>query len=100
MKIYKIKIGKTYYNAGYFNPGKEASIELGDKNEKLLLYFNKKKIDIDCKINRTSNKNGTVRIYGGNEFKKFIQDKYKLNEDLEFEILSKTEINFVKKNKS
>ncbi len=99
MKIYKIKIGNTYYKAGYFNTGKEASLELEYKSEKVLLYFNKKKIDIDSKINRTSNKNGTVRIYGGNKFKKFIQDNYKLNEDLEFEIISKTEINFVKKYK-
>ena len=100
MKFFKIKIGETYYKAGYFNTGKAASMELDCNSEKVLLYFNKKKIDVDSKINRTSNKNGTVRIYGGYEFKKFIQDNYKLNEDLEFEILSKTEINFIKKVKS
>jgi hypothetical protein len=95
MKKHSIKIGKTYLNSGYINPKKDASLLLGNKDEEILILTHDKK-QLACKINRTANKNGSARIQGGNILKEYIGKNYKLNDELEFEVLNANTIKIIK----
>jgi hypothetical protein len=85
MNNYSIRLGITYYNNGFFNVGKTASNNLGEHEEDLKLILQDKN-EILVKINKTANRNGSVRIYGGSTLRSFIQQNFHLYDIMEFQI--------------
>lgn len=94
MNNYQIILGKTYYNKGYFNVGIAASYSLGLNGESITLVSENQQ-NLLFKINRTANKNGSVRIYGGKELIVFFQNNYKLFDVLKFQLINPNQINFL-----
>jgi hypothetical protein len=83
MNQYQIALGPTYYNQKYLNIGVVASNYLGNHNEALKIILLDGQIILST-INRTINKNGSVRFYGGIAWHQFIQDNYNLNNTINF----------------
>ncbi|WP_396177597.1 hypothetical protein [Flavobacterium sp.] len=85
MNEFQRTIGTTYYNQNYLNVGVAASNNLGNHNEPLQIILPNGQI-IHSTINRTINKNGYVRFYGGVEWNQFIQANYNLHQVISFQV--------------
>lgn len=62
---FRIKLGKTYYQTGFINPGKLASDALGQHGQPIIVTLGSD-VKMQSKINRTANSNGSVRLVGDN----------------------------------
>lgn len=67
LNTFSINLGGTYYRTGYLNPGIEASSFLGKDGEPIRVIFNNDSDPVISKINRTANRNGSVRVVGNNQ---------------------------------
>jgi len=86
---FEITLGQTYFNQGFFNISIEFSELFGADNSNIEIHLGEK-LDstINGYINRTANQNGTPRIMGGKKLKTWINQKHKLNDLLQVEIIS------------
>ena len=89
LKTIDISLGQAYYNQGFFNIGVEFSPMIGPDNATIDIQLgsNADKT-IQGYINRTANRNGTPRIMGGKELKKWIKSNFKPNDILKVDIIS------------
>ena len=90
MNSYQIILGKTYYNKGYFNVGIAASNNLAENGG--ITLVSKYQQNLSFVINRTANRNRSVRIYGGKELIDFFQNNYKLFDVLKFQVVNPNQI--------
>jgi len=77
---FQIVLGKAYFNQGFMNPGTKISQFLGEVGKIVKL-----KIDndiINSKIDRTSNPNGSVRLYFGQELAKWYQRYFSIGDSV------------------
>lgn len=99
MNNYSIILGITYFNKGYFNLGVVASHIIDNHGKPLkLILMNQGEILIN--INRTANKNQSVRLYGGKPLINFIQTNFHLNEEMYFEVINPNTIRIYKHGKN
>ena len=94
MNNYHITLGNTYYNKGFFNIGIIASGHLGNHGEALRLIL-KDQGELSLTINRNANKNKSVRIYGGNPLREFIQNNFNLYDIMKFEVVNQNTIRII-----
>lgn len=94
MNNYSVILGITYFNKGYFNPGIVASHNIGNHGEPLRLIL-RNQDEIIININRTTNRNESVRIYGGRPLKTFIQNNFHLNEEMFFEVINPNTVRII-----
>jgi hypothetical protein len=84
-----IILGQAYYNQGFFNIGREYSDLFGGDNAKIDIELGTNaERTIQGYINRTANKNGTPRIMGGRELRKWVQSNFLLNGRMKLDIIS------------
>ncbi len=75
---FTIRLGKTYYNFGYINPGIAVTEKLGRNEEPVRIYLGSYDRYIDSKISRTANLNESPRIIGNNRvIANWFQSEYK-----------------------
>ncbi len=91
MNEFSVLLGITYYNGGFFNVNVIASQILGEHGQNLKLIF-RNQGEIIVKINRTANKNHSVRLYGGKILREFIQRNYQLFDLMKCKIINPNEI--------
>lgn len=93
-RIFRIKLGETYYNDGFFNPGVEVSSLLGRDRETMLIRLGEDDLrGIETVINRTANPStGSPRLYGRKQTAKWFQKHYKLGDVVEAIIVGPNEI--------
>ncbi|NBB22363.1 GIY-YIG nuclease family protein [Runella sp. CRIBMP] len=100
-KTFEVKLGKAYYNQGFFNVSQNHSenfgadkalieIQLGDNSKNVIQGY----------INRTANKNGTPRIMGGITLSNWIKKNYKQDDILIVNILTNVSIKLNEKGKT
>lgn len=94
MNQYQVTLGTTYYNQNYFNVGVHASLHLGNHNEPLQIVLLDGQIIITT-INRTINRNGSVRFYGRAEWNQFIQANYYLGQVITFQVTNANTITII-----
>ena len=96
----EVKLGKAYYNQGFFNISQKYSDNFGADKAliKIQLGDNSKNI-IQGYINRTANNNGTPRIMGGKTLSDWIQNNYKQGDNLKVDILTNVSIRLNEKRK-
>lgn len=98
---FEVKLGKAYYNQGFFNVSQKYSdnfgadkalieIQLGDNSKNIIQGY----------INRTANNNGTPRIMGGKTLSDWIQKNYKQDDNLKVDILTNVSIRLNEKRKT
>lgn len=75
---FTILLAATYYRQGIVNPGVDASKHLGNNGDPLRITFSDGRTPVISKINRTANRNGSVRVIGGNaQIAEWFQDHFK-----------------------
>jgi hypothetical protein len=84
------KLGETYYNTGFMNPGVTVDQCFGREGEIVELHFPNGNI-YRSEINRKANKNGTVRLRF-NSAVIYIQSSYNIGEILEIKICEKNKL--------
>lgn len=52
---FEIKLGEAYFNQGIINPGKDASLHLGNDHEPIVVNFDDGTASVVSRINRTAN---------------------------------------------
>ena len=94
MNQYQVTLRTAYYYQNYFNVGVAASNHLGNHNEPLQIILPNGEI-IHSTINRTINRNGSVRFYGGAEWNQFIQANYNLGLVITFQVTNANTITII-----
>ena len=84
------KLGPTYFNYGYMNPGMIVDDYFGDSGEKVRLTMNNGVV-FESIIDRRANLNKTVRLKF-NGIVQQLQESYNLGDVLNIEIVSKNEL--------
>lgn len=66
---FQFKLQPTYWKKGFFNGGADSSALLGSDGETVEIFFRDEARPISGTINRTSNANGSPRVFGGPELR-------------------------------
>ena len=91
---FKIKLHKTYYNAGFFNVPVKHDKSIGADKEDIEIYVGNEKIK--GYINRTANLNQTARIFGGSKLKDWFQNHFTVGDEITISLISKNSISINK----
>ena len=78
MSNFNLKLHITYYNKGFFNVRVDYDRYVRSNGGLVRLKLGKNGKEIEGKINRQANPNGTARIFGGIELRDWFQDNFKL----------------------
>ncbi len=93
LPTFKIKLGETYYNQGYFNPGGAVSNHLGNDRDTLLLRLGADDArGVETRIDRKANKGGIPRLYGRKQTARWFQEHFKLGDTVNAVIINPNEI--------
>jgi len=71
---YRLKLGNTYFDKGFFNLGISVEKYLTYDEGPIKIFVGEQKIEIDGRITRNANSNGSPRIYGGAELRDWFQE--------------------------
>lgn len=88
---FKVRLGKTYYERGFFNVPVAFSKLFGNHGATVKLYCGNERALVDAILDRKANQqNGTPRIYGKGELASWLQRRFQLNDMLTVTALSPT----------
>ena len=101
IQTFEVKLGKAYFNQGFFNVSQKYSdhfgadktiieIQLGEDSENIVQGY----------VNRTANNNGSPRIMGGKTLSDWIQKNYNQDDVLKIDILTNVSIRLNEKSKT
>lgn len=76
MPIFRLKLQKTYFNQGFFNVIVDYDRYVRKSNGPIRIRLGHSGIEIDGKINRTVNNNGTARVLGGVSLRNWFQNNF------------------------
>ena len=93
---FKLRLSKTYYHQGFFNVTREFDRYIGKNEEEIEFHLFDSDVVLHGKINRTANLNGTARIMGGKELKRWFQSRFEIGDVIEVEFLTANSIKFPK----
>lgn len=85
---FKIKLGTTYYNTGFINPGAKVDQLLGKHNQEILVRLGPTGKSVYSIINRSANLNRSARIMARKAVADWFKANYKLNDVVKAEVLS------------
>jgi hypothetical protein len=91
-QIITVELYKTYYERGFFNISVDYERFFGENNEAINIKILKTGSTITGIINRTANKNGTPRIIGGVELKRYFRSCHAQGDIIHIKIVSKNSI--------
>ena len=95
---FRIKLGQAYYHLGIINPGAEASQRLGAESEPVRILFGDGTDSVISRINRTANRNGSVRIsYKGHLVATWFQKNFSLGETVHANVIDRNTIELLPK---
>jgi hypothetical protein len=89
--VFDWKLGSTYYNLGFMNPGVKCDTYFGDQGEIVTLEFKQFNKIFQSIINRQANANGTVRLSFG-EAVYFIKQHYTQGDTIQVNICDKNKL--------
>ena len=89
---YRLLLGNTYYNKGFFNLGVDIEKYLTYDEGPVTIFVGDQKRKIQGRISRNANANGTPRIYGGVELRDWFQNNFRKGQSAEVIILSLSEV--------
>ncbi|MGE0494261.1 MAG: GIY-YIG nuclease family protein [Vulcanimicrobiota bacterium] len=92
-RSFRITLGKTYYEKGFFNVPTDFSDRFGEDRERVSIFLGESGRVVDGYINRTANPDsGAPRVFGGATLRNWVQSTFKLNEAAEVEVVSPREM--------
>lgn len=93
-----IRLGQAYYHQGIINPGAEASHHLGAEGEPIRILFGDGADPVISRINRTANRNGSVRIaYKGQPVATWFQTHFSLGDTVRANVIDRNTIELLLK---
>lgn len=93
--IGEIIIRIANYEQGFINIRKAFS-DLIDKNGNRITIELEDGPTLTARIDRTTNNNGTPRLYMGGEYKEWVQRNYAKGDNMRFEIINKNQMKLFK----
>ena len=85
---YGPKLHKTYYDKGFFNLGIEVDRFVRADSGPISIRLGNSQVEIQAKVNREANLNGTPRVMGGAELRNWFQRNFRELEVVEVLVLS------------
>lgn len=85
---YRLKLGKTYFNKGFFNLGVDVERHLTYKEGPITILVGEEKRSLPGRISRAANQNGTPRIYGHAALRDWFQANYRQGQYVQVVILT------------
>ncbi len=90
---FKVRLGKTYYNEGFFNVPVAFARHFAEHGTELKMYCGSERALLMGMLDRKANqKSGTPRIYGKAELARWIQKSLKMDDFLEVTVVSTREL--------
>ena len=80
MPIYKLTLRKSYYDKGFFNLGVDVERFVRPDSGPVTLRLGGSEEEIEGRVNREANQNGTPRISGGVKLRDWFQGHFKLED--------------------
>lgn len=87
-RAFTVRIGKAYYEGGFFNVGVNDSDYFGPDGAEISVRLGKNGRVISGTINRRANSNYTPRIMCGTDYRDWVQRNYNMGESFTVEIHS------------
>jgi hypothetical protein len=97
MPIFKLTLQKTYFNKGFFNVIVDYDRYVRNSSGPVRLRLGLSGIEIDGKINRIANNNGTARVLGGEPLRNWFQSNFEPMDTVEVDLSSQDIIILSKK---
>lgn len=88
MPIFKLTLQQTYFNQGFFNVIVDYDRYVRKTAGPVRLRLGSFGIEIDGKINRTVNNNGTARVLGGTALRNWFQNNFEPMDTVEINLSS------------
>lgn len=92
MPVFKLTLHKTYYQSGFFNVTVDYDRFVRQTSGPVTLVLGNSGQTLQGDVNRTANQNGTARIMGGAELKRWFQANFKLGSTMDVDLSSLTSI--------
>lgn len=90
--VFKLALGKTYFNQGFFNVGVNFERYVTSSDEDVTIYVGPKKDSISGRSSRKHNINGTPRIYGGASLRDWFQKNFEVGETVDVKFINPTTV--------
>jgi len=85
---YQLKLHQTYYDQGFFNLGVAVDRFIRSENGPITICLGNQSNELQGKVNRDANQNGTPRIMGGAELRNWFQRNFSLGETVDVVVLA------------
>lgn len=92
MPIFKLTLQKTYFKQGFFNVIVDYDRYVRKSEGSVRIRLGRSGAEIDGKINRTVNSNGTARVLGGVALRNWFQNNFEPKETVSVDLGSKNVI--------
>jgi hypothetical protein len=90
--MFELTLHPTYFNHGFFNVTVDYDRYVRDQEGSVRLRLGRDGIEIEGKVNRQANRNGTPRIYGGPPLRDWFQQNFNVMETVAVDLSSKAVI--------
>lgn len=97
MLVFDLVLQKTYYNSGFFNVVVAYDGHVRKTEGSVRLRLGRNGVEIDGRVDRHSNTNGTARVMGGALLKGWFQDNFELMDTVAVDLTSQDVIVLEKK---
>jgi hypothetical protein len=88
MATFPLKLQQTYLDRGYFNVTLEYDRYVRNSSGPVRLRLSRDGPEIEAKVNRSANKNGTARILGGVALRDWFQKNCELMDTVDVDLSS------------
>lgn len=88
MQPFRLVLHETYYQNGFFNVAVAFDQYVRNDNGAIRIYMRNTDDYIDGHVDRTSNPNGTARIFGGHQLRDWFKREFNLKDAVTVKFLS------------
>lgn len=89
---YELTLHKTYFDTGFFNLGVSIERFIRKDGGPIKLRLGSSRRELDARVDRTCNKNGTPRVLGGPELRNWFQANFGLKDVVIVEVVNPTDL--------
>ena len=92
MPVYKLTLRQSYYDKGFFNLGVDVEQFVRPDSGPVRLRLGESEEEIEGRVNREANQNGTPRIFGGVKLRDWFQEQFKLKDVVDVSVTGPDEL--------
>ena len=88
MQTFHLTLQPTYYRHGFFNVAVACDHHLRPDEGPVLLKLGRHGVDIEARVTRRANRNGTARVYGGARLRDWFQRSFAVGDTVDIDLQS------------